>query len=111
MAGNYVEASKVNAEMSAISLPAVVKIIGLEGAPKFILEGYSAELNGNLPSGAYVEWVIYPTDGVEFNNGVNTGFSILLTFRKDGEYTLTARVRSASGDVGMGRYMNITVQN
>lgn len=98
-------------ENTRSALPNVVNIIGLSTAPKYIAEGYRCEVEGVLPEGAYIEWVIYPEEGCEFNNGHNTGSGVTLTFRKDGEYCLTAQIHSPYAPVGLSRYMWITVKN
>lgn len=95
-------------------VPNVIGISGFTEMNKDLAEPFNAELDGPLPAGAYVEWIITAdgetgAGGGEFNNGDNTGMGVLVVFRQAGDYYLTARVRSASGKVGQSRYIRIKV--
>ena len=96
------------------ALPSVIGISGYTEMSKNLAEPFYAQLDGSLPAGSYVEWIITAEgeaglDGGKFNNGNNIGMSVLIVFRQAGYYCLTARVRSASGGAGMSRYIRIKV--
>lgn len=105
----------LDVENLSVGLPSVIGIRGFTEMNKDLAEPFYAELDASLPAGAYVEWIITKdgetgAGGGEFNNGESTGMGVLVVFRTSGSYYLTARVRSASGELGSSFHLHINVR-
>lgn len=91
-------------------LPACIAINGLTSTlPVNMMGYYTAVFDGGIPAGAYVKWMVSPSENVYFNPEDGIGNPMGIRFAEKGTYMVTARLWS---DTGAGRpfYINVTIE-